>query len=128
MQSHEQGSRETNNLLVATKENCHFRNSFRIWTTLKVHLKGHSVSLQLRKYSLQFLIRSGSFLHFTGTNAKRRFIAIHHASTELKNDCACVTGDQVGGQSRSRLPSRRDIWRENIDLNNTFRMKDPRVS
>jgi len=43
--------------------------------------------------------------------------------TELKNDCACVTGDPVG-QSRSRLPSRRDIWRENIDLNNTFRMKD----
>ena len=49
------------------------------------------------------------------------------AATELKNDCACVTGDPVG-QSRSRLPSRRDIWRENIDLNNTFRMKDPRVS
>ena len=47
--------------------------------------------------------------------------------TELKNDCACVTGDPVG-QSRSRLPSRRDIWRENIDLNNTFRMKDSRVS
>ena len=47
--------------------------------------------------------------------------------TELKNDCACVTGDPVG-QSRSRLPSRRDIWRENIDLNNTFRMKEPRVS
>ena len=46
---------------------------------------------------------------------------------ELKNDCACVTGDPVG-QSRSRLPSRRDIWRENIDLNNTFRMKEPRVS
>ena len=47
--------------------------------------------------------------------------------TELKNDCACVTGDPAG-QSRSRLPSRRDIWRENIDLNNTFRMKEPRVS
>ena len=47
--------------------------------------------------------------------------------TELKNDCACVTGDPVG-QSRSRLPSQRDIWRENIDLNNTFRMTDPRIS
>ena len=49
------------------------------------------------------------------------------AGTELKNDCACVTGDPVG-QSRSRLPGRRDIWRENIDLNDTFRMKEPRVS
>ena len=60
--------------------------------------------------------------------ASRRFIFYMYAdATELKNDCACVTGDPVG-QSCSRLPSRRDIWRENIVLNNTFRMKDPRVS
>ena len=41
--------------------------------------------------------------------------------TELKNDCPCVTGDPVGDR-------RRGSWRENIELSNTFRMKDPRVS
>ena len=64
---------------------------------------------------------------FVGDAFKELAFRVRVEMTELKNDCACVTGDPVG-QSRSRLPGRRDIWRENIDLNNTFRMKEPRVS
>ena len=38
--------------------------------------------------------------------------------TELKNDCACVTGDPVGETVGAKISS----------LSDTFRMKDPRVS
>ena len=50
------------------------------------------------------------------------------SSDESPDDTA--SSDRAGKRLRMRhwRPSRRGTWHENIDLSNTFRMKDPRVS